>query len=74
MFIAVYRFKIKPATKEAFIQAWKTHMEGIYLVLGSLGSRLHKEEKTGDYIVMLNDQTKHIEKMPTLTTSIQKNI
>jgi hypothetical protein len=25
-------------------------MEGIYLVLGSLGSRLHKEEKTGDYI------------------------
>ena len=50
MFIAVYRFKIKPATKEAFIQAWKTHMEGIYLVLGSLGSRLHKEEKTGDYI------------------------
>ena len=50
MFIAVYRFKSKPATKEAFIQAWKTHMEGIYLVLGSLGSRLHKEEKTGDYI------------------------
>jgi len=51
LFIAVYRFKIKPATKEAFIQAWKTHMEGIYLVLGSLGSRLHKEEKTGYYIV-----------------------
>jgi quinol monooxygenase YgiN len=27
MFIAVYRFKIKPATKEAFIQAWKTHID-----------------------------------------------
>lgn len=50
MFIVVYRFKIKPATKEAFIQAWKMRTEGIYLVLGSLGSRLHKEEKTGDYI------------------------
>ena len=50
MFIAVYRFKIKPAKKQAFIQAWKKRTEGIYLVLGSLGSRLHKEEKTGDYI------------------------
>ncbi len=45
----VYRFKIKPATDEAFIQAWKTRTEGIYLALGSLGSRLHKEEKTGNY-------------------------
>ena len=50
MFIAVYRFKIKTATDEAFVQAWKKRTEGIYLVLGSLGSRLHKEEKTGDYI------------------------
>lgn len=50
MFIVVYRFKIKPATDEAFIQAWKTRTEGIYLVLGSFGSRLHTEEKTGDYI------------------------
>ena len=48
MFIAVQRFKIKPATKEAFIQAWKKRTEDIYLVLSSLGSSPHKEEKTGN--------------------------
>lgn len=50
MFIAVYCFKIKPATDEAFVQAWKTRTEGIHLVLGSLGYRLHKDKKIGDYI------------------------
>lgn len=50
MFIAVYCFKIKPATDEAFVQAWKTRTEGIHLVLGSLGSRFHKDKKTDDYI------------------------
>lgn len=32
------------------MQAWKTRTEGIHLVLGSLGYRLHKDKKIGDYI------------------------
>lgn len=50
MFIAVYRFKIHEGMDQAFIKAWKTRTEGIYLLLGSMGSRLHKEPSTGDYI------------------------
>ena len=50
MFIAVYRFKIFPDMEQQFIQAWKIRTEGIYFLLGSLGSRLHQESSTGDYI------------------------
>ena len=74
MFIAVYRFKIKLATKQAFIQAWKTHTEGIYLVLGSLGSRLHKEEKTGDYIGYAQWLSKTHWENAAFSHSIQRNI
>lgn len=50
MFIAIYRFKIHAGMEADFIHAWKVRTEGIYLLLGSLGSRLHKETKTDDYI------------------------
>ncbi|MDX7986644.1 antibiotic biosynthesis monooxygenase [Xenorhabdus sp. 12] len=49
MFIAIYQFKIYPGMEEAFVKAWKKRTEGIYLLSGSLGSRLHKD-KSGDYI------------------------
>ncbi|MBD2782169.1 antibiotic biosynthesis monooxygenase family protein [Xenorhabdus szentirmaii] len=49
MFIAIYRFKVYPGMEETFVKAWKKRTEGIYLLSGSLGSRLHKD-KSGDYI------------------------
>lgn len=50
MFIAIYRFQIHTGMETEFIQAWKNRTEGVYFELGSLGSRLHREEKTGDFI------------------------
>ncbi|AQT66258.1 TPA: antibiotic biosynthesis monooxygenase family protein [Serratia marcescens] len=43
MFIALYRFSVKPGHEQAFRQAWLELTQGIYLQRGSLGSRLHRD-------------------------------
>lgn len=49
MFIAVYRFRVLSGMEKTFEAAWLERTQGIYLRLGSLGSRLHRES-SGDYI------------------------
>ena len=47
MFIAMYRFKVLPGMEKTFESAWLERTKGIYLRLGSLGSRLHRESDGG---------------------------
>ena len=44
MFIAIYRWKIKPGMEKQFQESWHTRTETIYRECGSLGSRLHLME------------------------------
>ena len=43
MFIAVYRWRVKPGAEEQFREGWRRVTESIYRTYGSLGSRLHRE-------------------------------
>ena len=49
MFIAVYRFTVISGKEATFEAAWLKRTQGIYLRLGSLGFRLHRQAN-GDYI------------------------
>lgn len=43
MFIAVYRWRMKPGMEERFRDGWRRVTDSIYHHHGSLGSRLHRE-------------------------------
>lgn len=44
LFVAIYRWRLKPGHEESFRKAWAGLTRLIYLQLGSFGSRLHKAE------------------------------
>ena len=44
MFIALYRWKLKPGKEEQFREAWSQVTIAIREQSGSLGSRLHRSE------------------------------
>ena len=49
MFIALYEFKIKSGFEKQFEENWAIVTESIFIVRGSLGSRLHKVQD-GRYV------------------------
>ncbi|GAA5215763.1 antibiotic biosynthesis monooxygenase family protein [Corallincola platygyrae] len=49
MFVVMYEFVVKPGCEEQFLDAWPQVTQGIYLLKGSLGSRLHRN-KNGELI------------------------
>ncbi len=50
MFIALYKFEIKPGTAETFRQHWLQTTAGIASEYGGLGSRLHSTESPNVFI------------------------
>jgi quinol monooxygenase YgiN len=44
MFIALYRWKVKPGHEKNFQEGWHRRTKEIYRQCGSLGSRLHHAE------------------------------
>lgn len=44
MFIALYRWKVKPSHEKNFQEGWHRRTKEIYRQCGSLGSRLHHAE------------------------------
>lgn len=45
----MFQFVVKPGCEAAFLKAWPSATQGIYLFKGSLGSRLHRN-KNGELI------------------------
>jgi heme-degrading monooxygenase HmoA len=43
MFTVIYRWRIHPETEEVFRRAWRHRTKKVYAILGSFGSRLHRE-------------------------------
>ncbi len=58
MYIAIYKFVVKPGREDDFIAAWRAMTELLKAEKGSLGSRLHLADN-GDYIAYAQwpDQT-----------------
>lgn len=42
MFIAIYRWRLKPGMEEQFVDGWERVTRAIYRSCGSYGSRLHR--------------------------------
>jgi heme-degrading monooxygenase HmoA len=42
MFCVIYRWRLKPGTEDAFVQAWRRLTRAIRERRGGLGSRLHR--------------------------------
>jgi heme-degrading monooxygenase HmoA len=42
--IVIYRWRLKEGLEDLFRQGWREMTESIYLMRGSLGSRLHRAE------------------------------
>lgn len=49
MFVVMFEFVVKEGFEDQFLEAWPSVTQGIYLLKGSLGSRLHKNVN-GEYI------------------------
>lgn len=49
MFIAVYRWTVKPGMEDRFVRAWHRGTLSITKIYGSYGSRMHRNE-TGDFV------------------------
>lgn len=49
MFIAVYRWRVKPGLEDSFVAAWHRGTVSITRIYGSYGSRMHRNEN-GDFI------------------------
>ena len=47
MFVAVYRWRVKPGREAEFRAAWVAVTEATYRTYGSLGSRLHRDAEGG---------------------------
>jgi heme-degrading monooxygenase HmoA len=50
VFIALYEFEVVQGKEDAFRQYWLKTTQGIYKESGSLGSRLHKTNKSNIYV------------------------
>ena len=73
MFVAVYRFKIKPGKLEDFKKAWAITTEGIEKEYGGLGSRLHSTENELVFIAYAQwpSREKWKEPKPTLSENYE---
>jgi heme-degrading monooxygenase HmoA len=49
MYVAVYRWTVKPGREEQFREAWRRGTRAITRIYGSFGSRLHRDEQ-GRYL------------------------
>ncbi len=49
MFIVMFEFAVKDGFEKQFMESWPLVTQGIYLLKGSLGSRLHRN-KNGELI------------------------
>ena len=49
MFVAVYRWTVKPGMEDRFVRAWHAGTLRIIAIYGSYGSRMHRNEN-GDFI------------------------
>ncbi|MDT0497730.1 antibiotic biosynthesis monooxygenase [Algiphilus sp. W345] len=45
MYVAVYRWTVKPGQEEQFREAWRRGTRAITRIYGSFGSRLHRDEQ-----------------------------
>lgn len=45
MYVAIYRWKVKPGREEQFREAWRRGTRAITRIYGSYGSRLHRDEE-----------------------------
>ncbi|OHX34856.1 antibiotic biosynthesis monooxygenase family protein [Methylomonas sp. LWB] len=43
MFVAVYRWRVKPGYEAKFREGWLKVTDAVYQMYGSLGSRLHRD-------------------------------
>ncbi len=59
-FVVLYRWRLRPGSEDAFVQAWSQRTEAL-LQVGSLGSRLHRgdDDLWYSYAQWPSDEVRH---------------